>query len=100
MFGNDVPTLDGAAPTRWQDYWAMDRVLYNKLLAYDADNQLVPDLAADLPAVSDDGLVYTIPLRQGVKFHDGTVMTAQDVKFSYDRIFWPELGSPDGQLLC
>jgi ABC-type transport system substrate-binding protein len=94
MFGNDVPTLDGAAPPRWQDFWAMDRVLYNKLLVYDADTQLVPDLASDLPAVSDDGLVYTIPLRQGVKFHDGTVMTAQDVKFSYDRIFWPELGSP------
>lgn len=75
----------------------MDRLLYNKLYVYDTtdgDLQFVADLAADLPAISDDGLVYTIPLRQDVKFHDGTVMTAQDVKFSYDRIFWPELGSP------
>jgi ABC-type transport system substrate-binding protein len=94
MFGNDVPTLDSAAPGRWQDWWAMFTLLHNQLYAYDEDNQFVAELAAELPAVSDDGLVYTIPLRPGVKFHDGTTMTAQDVKFSFDRLFWPELGSP------
>ncbi len=34
--------------------------------------------------VSDDGLVYTYKIRDGVKFHDGQPLTAEDVKFSYD----------------
>jgi peptide/nickel transport system substrate-binding protein len=33
---------------------------------------------------SDDGLVYTYKIRQGIKFHDGQPMTAKDIKFSYD----------------
>ncbi len=36
--------------------------------------------------VSDDGLVYTFKLREGVKFHDGTELTAEDVAFSMDRM--------------
>ena len=35
--------------------------------------------------ISDDGLTYTFNLRAGVKFHDGTAMDAEDVKFSLDR---------------
>lgn len=36
--------------------------------------------------VSDDGLTYTFHLRKGVKFHDGTELTAEDVAFSMDRM--------------
>ena len=36
--------------------------------------------------ISDDNLTYTFILKDGVKFHDGTDMTAQDVVFSYDRL--------------
>lgn len=36
-------------------------------------------------AASDNGLVWTFEIRQGIKFHDGTVLTASDVKFSFDR---------------
>jgi ABC-type transport system substrate-binding protein len=94
MFGNDAPSMDDAAPSRWQDWWARFTLLYNQLYTYDQDGQFVAELATALPAVSADGLVYTIPLRQGVKFHDGTLMTAHDVKFSFDRLLWPELGNP------
>jgi peptide/nickel transport system substrate-binding protein len=45
---------------------------------------LVPLLAAEMPEVSDDGLTYTVKLRQDVKFHNGQPMTAKDVKFSID----------------
>lgn len=47
--------------------------------------ELVPLLAQEMPTVSDDGLTYTIPLRQGVKFHDGNPFNAEAMKFSLDR---------------
>jgi peptide/nickel transport system substrate-binding protein len=43
-----------------------------------------PRLATDVK-VSKDGLVYTIKIREGVKFHDGKAVTAEDVAFSMDR---------------
>ncbi len=42
--------------------------------------------------ISDDGLVYTFHLRQGVKFHDGTDFTAEAVQASYDRVMEVNLG--------
>jgi len=46
---------------------------------------VVPVLAADLPQISDGGLLYTIKLRKGLKFNDGTPLNAQAVKVSLDR---------------
>ncbi|MBN9331928.1 ABC transporter substrate-binding protein [Devosia sp.] len=46
-------------------------------------------LAAEMP-VSEDGLTYTIKLRDGAVFHDGTSVTADDVVFSFDRVLDPE----------
>jgi len=48
--------------------------------------KLAPRLAAGDPTVSADGLHWTIPLRQGVKFQDGTPFNATAVKFSFDRL--------------
>src|SRR5512136_1128779 len=54
------------------------------LLTFDSKFQVVPQLA-DRWETSADGKVYTFHLRQGVKFHNGREMTAEDVKASVDR---------------
>lgn len=68
---------------------AIDTVLYSNvfegLTRFMADGAVVPGLAASWE-ISDDGLTYTFTLREGVTFHDGTTMDAEDVKFSLDRI--------------
>lgn len=51
--------------------------------------ELYPQLLEDFPSVSEDGLVYTCKLREGVKFHDGTELTADDVVFTFNRFFNP-----------
>jgi peptide/nickel transport system substrate-binding protein len=44
--------------------------------------------------VSEDGLTYTFKIREGVTFHDGTPLTADDVKYSWDRVMTMDL--PEG----
>jgi len=56
-----------------------------KLYDLDAKLHIVPQLAAALPEVSKDKLTYTIKLRTGVKFNDGTPFSADAVKQSLDR---------------
>ncbi|MFM7450572.1 MAG: ABC transporter substrate-binding protein [Leptolyngbyaceae cyanobacterium] len=72
-------------------------LLYNlgdRLYTYElGQTRLQPQLATAMPAVSADGLTYTIPLRQGVKFHDGTPFNAEAMAFSLNR-FIQNGGSP------
>lgn len=55
-----------------------------KLYDINAKLAIVPELAASLPKISDNGLTYTITLRSGVKFNDGTPLNAQAVKTTLD----------------
>ncbi len=59
----------------------------------------VPSLATEVPSVTNglisaDGLTYTFPIRQGVTFHDGSPLTADDVLFSWERVMTMDL--PEG----
>lgn len=67
---------------------AIDSVLYSNvfegLTRFGPDGSVNPGLAESW-TISDDGLTYTFKLRAGVKFHDGTDMTADDVVFSLGR---------------
>lgn len=65
--------------------------VFETLYAVDAEYGPVPMLASDVPEVSSDGLTYTIPLRDGVKFHNGDTMTADDVVASLER--WGQVSS-------
>ena len=59
--------------------------VYSTLMALDPDAKPYPELAESYE-VSDDGLQYTFKLRLGVTFHNGDELTAEDVKFSFDRL--------------
>ncbi|MFV0334700.1 MAG: ABC transporter substrate-binding protein [Tropicimonas sp.] len=61
------------------------------LYTFDSGWNIAPLLATDLPVISEDGLSYTIGIREGVTFHDGSTMDAQDVVASLKR--WTEIAS-------
>ena len=66
---------------------------YNTLLKFDTAKY--PAIKGDLAeswTVAKDGLTYTFKVRKGVKFHDGTAFTSEDVKATYDRIRKPPPG--------
>ncbi len=58
--------------------------IFEGLVKPDENGDLMNALASDY-TISEDGLVYTFTLREGVKFHNGNTVTAQDVKYSLDR---------------
>ncbi|PSQ07166.1 ABC transporter substrate-binding protein [Halobacteriales archaeon QS_6_71_20] len=73
--------------------------VYDSLVGLTRDLELSTDpnvasagLASDWE-VGDDLTTYTFTLREGVTFHDGTELTAEDVKYSYDRIADPDTGA-------
>ncbi|NDV89203.1 ABC transporter substrate-binding protein [Aurantimonas aggregata] len=67
------------------------------LYTFDKEWNVTPLLAADLPEISDDGKTVTIALREGIKFHNGKTMTADDVVASLER--WFKIASR-GQLVA
>lgn len=94
--------------------WAYDATslfaiqqMYEGLVDFDgaALDRFAPRLASVVPTrengfLSKDGLTYRFPLRGGVKFHDGTTMTADDVKYSLMRFLLTTAdGGPSALLL-
>ena len=68
--------------------------MYEGLYQYGkTDAKVSPCLAKELPEISDDGLVYTIKLNEGIKFHDGTDFNADAVKQSIERQLEPNRNS-------
>lgn len=59
--------------------------VYETLLKFDPETSEFEYVLAESYDVSEDGMTWTFKIREGVKFHDGTDMTAEDVKFSIDR---------------
>jgi peptide/nickel transport system substrate-binding protein len=90
---DDEPlTLDPAGVEPGEGGETVILQVYERLLEIGPGGpELVPGLATEVPTVdngliSADGLTYTFPIREGVTFHDGTPLTADDVKYSWDRV--------------
>jgi peptide/nickel transport system substrate-binding protein len=91
--GSNIHTLDPAFAYDTLSTLAC-RLLYDGLLDYDYDGEMIPSLAAALPDVSDDGRVFRFRLRDGIKFHNGREITAEDVSWSLHRLLSKRIGSP------
>src|SRR5689334_15219188 len=84
-------SLDPVVADTINDFLVL-RNVYEGLVTYDPKTlQPMPSLAEKWD-ISADGLTYTFHLRSGVKFHNGRVLTAKDVKYSLERLANPELG--------
>jgi len=68
---------------------AMAKSFYEGLYGFDKDMKMIPVLAESYD-VSKDGLVYTIKLKKGIKFHDGTDFKADAVKVNLERVTNPD----------
>jgi peptide/nickel transport system substrate-binding protein len=102
---SDANSLDPA--------WAYDTAsnlivcnVYENLLAFEGSSteKLVPLLATAVPTlenglISKDGLTYRLPIRQGVRFHDGSPMTAEDARYSILRFLLQDRASGPSSIL-
>ena len=92
-YKDDVATLDPAIGYDWQN-WSMIKSLFDGMMDYVPGTTTLRPGLAESYALSEDGLTYTFKLRPGVKFHNGREMTADDVKYSLDRVTNPATQSP------
>ena len=79
------------------DQWVVNMV-YQSMLAYDADGSLVPVLASEAPEVSKDGKTIRFHLKEGLRFSDGSELDGDDIKYSFTLMADPEYvgGIKDG----
>lgn len=89
---NEPDSLDWHKAALMASY-SVDFYLSAALMMPDENNIPQPYLAESY-TVSDDGLVYEFKLRSGVRFHDGTPLTAQDYAWTFNRALAPETASP------
>lgn len=88
----DVSSLDPNLATSSRDSNVLVNV-FDGLYRIDQDGKIVPDLATNM-SKSADGLTYTFTLRDDVNFQNGEKFTAEDVKFSLDRLLDPKNAAP------
>lgn len=89
----DPPTLDPHLTTDATSAQVIVEV-FGGLVTIDKDLNVVPDLAESWD-VSPDGTVYTFRLRRNATFHDGKPVTAEDVRWSLERVTSPLTESPN-----
>jgi peptide/nickel transport system substrate-binding protein len=91
--GADPPSLDPHQESTFANIQLV-APLYSTLLQFDP--QKYPNIIGDAGTewkVSPDGLTVTVKVRQDIKFHDGSPLSAADVKATYDKIVFPPKGT-------
>ena len=74
------------------EHGEINTLLFDGLTAHDANGQVVPGLAESWD-YDENTFTYTFHIREGIRWHDGEDMTADDVKFTFEAIMNPENGS-------
>ena len=91
-----LPTMENMGdkfPGSWDNYGLIGRMmLFSRVLRLDAKLQPTKGDLAESWTRSDDGKTYTFKLHDGVKFHDGSTLTSEDIVASLDRIRKPPEG--------
>ena len=87
-----INTLDPAKASLLSEYYVI-WAAFNGLLKFDANMQIVADLAENFHVI--DSTTLEFKLRRGVKFHDGSELTSDDVKFSLERLADEATASPN-----
>jgi oligopeptide transport system substrate-binding protein len=97
--GSEELTLFGAAPSSLDPAQCADATsayylveVFSGLVTLDSDLNVICDIAESYK-VSSDGTIYTFSLRDGVRFHDGKQVTADDFKYSIERAADPAISS-------
>jgi len=95
---SEIRTLDPHIAYEF-DTWPAVSLFYRGLITLD-DNSTPQPALAESWVVSDDGLTYTFTLRDGIKFSNGRDITADDVKYSFERLLNPETASPTAYMFA
>jgi peptide/nickel transport system substrate-binding protein len=72
-------------------------LIYDNLLTQDEQGIVHPGLAESWK-ISNNGTKYTFKIRSGIKFHDGTVLDADAIKFNFDRATNPDTNNPNASM--
>ncbi len=94
---SDVSTFDPQLASSAAEI-SVAKQLYRGLFTYNDELEVVPSIAAELPTkenggISDDGLTYTIKLRDDATWSDGASLTANDFVYAFQRLFDPDAGA-------
>lgn len=85
--GDNIRTIDPVgSPSVDAASERVRTLIFNSLVKKNEKFEYVGELASDIKR-SDDGMVFTFVLRDGVNFHDGRPMTSADVKYTLDLVF-------------
>jgi len=102
VVGSKIPSYDLHRETTFGVIHPI-RPFYSLLIRVNPDNPSSPtDFVCDLcegsvPSGEDGGKKYTFKIRTGVKFHDGTPLTAHDIVATYQKIIFPPEGTPSAR---
>jgi len=89
----DVRTMDNVLLQKEWDRFIVGNSVYDSLVTIGADGSIAPELATSW-SVTPDGKTWTFNIRSDVRFQNGRLMTAWDVKRNWDTIRDPKVGSP------
>jgi len=97
VVGSKIPSYDAHIESTFGMIHPI-KPFYNTLIRINPENPSSPtdfvcDLCVgDVPEATNDGKTYTFKIREGVEFHDGTPLTAHDIKATYDKLAFPPEG--------